>query len=425
MSVIHDLIKDAPIPRLIKVKQQYTTTDIEDVELVVRQELAKPEISSTLRPGMSIALTVGSRGVNKIDKIAAAIVREVKNRGAHPFVVPAMGSHGGATAEGQIEVLKSLGVTEETLGCPIRSSMEVVKLGQLDNGLSVYMDKNAYHADGIIVLNRVKPHTSFQGLSESGIVKMITIGLGKQIGAASCHAYGFGHMGKNILAMSAVSLANANIIFGVATVENPYDKVMKIVAVPANKIIETDQKLLVEAKANMPRIMFDPMDVLLVKQIGKEITGMGMDPNIIGRFTTPYISGGPNVSKLSVFDLTDKTEGNAAGIGLADFTTKRLVNRIDFDKMYPNSLTSTVSLPSKLPIFLDNELDVVLASIKTCNAKDLSKVRLVYIQDTLHIEEFWISEALLGEAESNPDITICGELQTMGFDETGRCLLEF
>jgi hypothetical protein len=251
---------------------------------------------------------------------------------------------------------------------------------------------------------------------------MITIGLGKQKGAASCHSYGFGHMGKNILAMAEISLAKAKILFGVGTVENPYDQPMKIVAAPANQIVELDQELLIEAKANMPRIMFDPMDVLLIDRIGKEITGMGMDPNIIGRFTTPYIDGGPTVEKLVVFDLTDETKGNAAGIGLADFTTRRLVNRIDFAQMYANSLTSTVSLPSKLPIILETEQDAVMAAIKTCNARDLSKLRLVRIQDTLHIEEFWISESLLDEAIANPAITVCGELEPMRFDNNGRCV---
>jgi len=422
MSIIRSLIQDVPMPRIVRVKQKYVTTEITDIAQAVRVQMEKPGIGDAVKPGMRIAVTVGSRGVAKIDEITAAIVAELKKRGASPFVVPAMGSHGGATAEGQIKVLESLHVTEETVGCPIISSMEVVELGRLENGLPVYMDKNAYEADGIVVAHRVKPHTSFSGLSESGVVKMVTIGLGKQKGAASCHAYGFGEMAKNIVAMATISIARSKILFGMGIVENPYDKPMKFEAALPKQIIELDQKLLIEAKANMPRIMFDPMDVLIVDRIGKEITGMGMDPNIIGRFTTPYISGGPNVSKLVVFDLTDETKGNAAGIGLADFTTRRLVNRIDFEKMYANSITSTVSLPSKLPMIMETEEEAVMAAIKTSNAKDLAKLRLVRIQDTLHIEEFWISEALLDEALANPAVSVCGELEPMRFDESGYCI---
>lgn len=422
MDIIQELIKNVPLPRIVKVRQKFPAGEITEVALVVKEQFTKAGIGDTVRPGMRIAVTVGSRGISKIDQIAAAVVAELKNRGALPFVVPAMGSHGGASAEGQAEILKGLGVTEKSVGCPILSSMEVVKLGQLDNGLSVLIDRNAYEADGIVVLNRVKPHTAFRGKSESGLVKMITIGLGKQKGADFCHAYGFGHMAEHILAMSAISLAKTKILFGVGIVENAYDKPLKIVGVPAAEIVEQDAKLLVEAKANMPRILFDPMDVLLVDRMGKEFSGSGMDPNITGRYPTPFATGGPKVEKLVVFDLTEETHGNANGVGMADFTTRRLVSQLNYAAMYANAFTSTVLAPVRVPATMETERDAILAAIKTCNAKDLTQVRLVRIQDTMHLGEIWISEALLGEAKANPGIDVCGEPEMMKFDDQGRLL---
>lgn len=422
MEIIRELVKNVPLPRIVRIKQQFSATEISDVAGVVKEQFAKAGVGDTVQPGMRIAVTVGSRGISKIDQIAKAIVSELKNRGALPFVVPAMGSHGGASAAGQIEVLKSLGVTEQSLGCPILSSMDVVELGRLDNGLPVLLDRNAYEADGIVVLNRVKPHTAFRGPSESGLVKMITIGLGKQKGAESCHAYGFGQMAKHILAMSTITLSRANILFGVGIVENAYDQPMKIVGIPAAQIMDFDRRLLVEAKANMPRIMFDPMDVLLVDRMGKEFSGSGMDPNITGRYPTSFATGGPTVEKLVVLDLTEETHGNANGVGMADFTTQQLVSRIDYAAMYANAFTSTVVRPVRVPAALETERQAIQAAIKTCNARELTQVRLVRIKDTLHLNEIWISEALLAEARINPAITVCGEPETMQFDEEGRLL---
>ena len=275
-----------------------------DVAGALRDQLAKPGVIDTVKPGMQIAIGVGSRGVAEIPKLARVTVEEIKKRRGVPFIVPAMGSHGGATAEGQREVLANLGVTEETAGCEIRSSMDVVELGRLDNGLPVYMDKFAHAADGIVVINRVKPHTCFRSSNESGMVKMITIGLGKQKGAESCHAYSFKYMAEHILAMSAISLARTPILFGVGTVENAYERIARVVAVPANELVEVEKGMLIEAKANMPKFMFDQFDVLIVEQIGKEISGDGMDPNITGRYPTPYASGGPDIAKIAVLDLS-------------------------------------------------------------------------------------------------------------------------
>ena len=293
MGIIAELLQDIVLPKMIRVTQNFPNNAIQDIAGTVRTELRKPAITGRVKKGMRVAVAVGSRGVAEIPQIVRVVVEELKVLGAKPFIVPAMGSHGGASAEGQIEVLAGLGVTESSAGCPIVSCMDTIELGVLKNGLPVLMDKNAMQADGIVVINRVKPHTSFSGNIESGLVKMITIGLGKQKGADSCHALGFKYMAEFIVDMARVKLQKAPFLFGVGTVENAYDKVAKIAVIPAEDIIDTEKQLLVESKKNMPKILFDPLDVLVVDQMGKEFSGSGMDPHITGRASVPYVTVSP------------------------------------------------------------------------------------------------------------------------------------
>jgi len=423
MNIIQELLKDIPLPRLVKIHQKFNAPEVIDVVETLRTELAKPGVGERIKPGMKIAIAVGSRGVAEIPVLTRVVVEEIKKRGGLPFVVPGMGSHGGATAEGQTLVLKNLGVTEETVGCPIKSSMEVVEVGKLDSGLAVLIDKNAYEADGIVVINRVKPHTAYRGPCESGMAKMITIGLGKQKGADACHAYSFKYMAKHVLEMAEIKIDRTNILFGVGTIENAYDKVAKIVAVPAEDLIAVDKEMLIEAKTRMPKILFDQMDVLVVTQIGKDCSGDGMDPNITGRYSTPYATGGPDVSKLVVLDLTEATHGNACGMGPADFTTRKLFNKIEFESTYANALTSTICTPISIPMILDNDQAAIKAAVKTCNSHDIPNVRIVIIKDTMHMGDIYISEAMLDEARANPDITVLGEPAEMEFDAEGNLLL--
>ena len=422
LDIIQELLKDVPLPRLIKIRQAFPAEEIEDVPATLTAALQQSGQLERILPGMRIAIAVGSRGVAEIPALVRTTVQELKKKNAVPFIIPAMGSHGGATAEGQAEVLAHLGITEESAGCPIVSSMEVVEVSRLDNGLPVYVDKYALQSDGIVLINRIKPHTAFRGPNESGLAKMIAIGLGKQKGAETCHAYSFKHMAAHIPAMACQALANAPILFGIGTVENAYDRVAKIVIAPAASLIEIDRQLLVEAKASMPRICFSPIDVLVIDQIGKDISGDGMDPNITGRYPTPYASGGPEVSKMVVLDLTEKTGGNANGVGTADFTTRRLVDKTDFKAMYANGLTSTVVRPNAIPNTMDCDLDAIRAAVKTSNALDISKVRLVRIKDTLHLGEIMISESMLEEAKSIPNVTILSEPFALQFDAKGNLI---
>lgn len=422
MEVIQNLLKDVQLPKLIKIKQEFISQELNDVAQTLRNELAKPQIADSIRTGMRIAIAVGSRGITDIPLIVRITVEEIKMRGAYPFIVPGMGSHGGATAEGQEKMLANLGITEATAGCPIISSMYVVEVGKLDNGLPVLIDKQAYMADGIVIINRVKPHNGFTGPSESGLVKMLSIGLGKQKGADSCHAYGFKHMPVHIVEMAKIKIATCKILFGVGLVENAYDQITYIEAVPAESIIEADQRMLVLAKANMPRIMFDEFDVLIVDRIGKEFSGGGMDGNITGRHPMTTKTGGPSVSKIVVLDVTEKSHGNANGMGMADVSTRALYRKIDYDAVYANALTSTATPSARIPMILENERDAIKAALKMCGVPDVDKVRVIRIKNTLHLKEIFISEAMLEQARQNPKITVMGDLQEMRFSVEGDLL---
>ncbi|WHY54495.1 lactate racemase domain-containing protein [Peribacillus simplex] len=416
MDIISELLREIQLPKMVKVRQKFRTPQIADVAGEVKKAIKEAGVLSRINEDDRVAIAVGSRGVADLPILVRETVAAVMEAGGNPFIVPAMGSHGGATAEGQIDVLLQLGISEESVGAPILSSMEVIKLDELPNGLPVYIDKLAYKSDKIIVINRIKPHTAFRGPVESGLMKMITIGLGKQKGAEAAHAYSFKYMAEHVPEMAKISLTKAPIIFGLATIENAYDKPAKIVAVPAEELEEAEPGLLLEAKSLMPKIHFDSMDVLIVNELGKDISGDGMDPNITGNFATPYATGGPDVKRTVVLGLTEKTHGNANGIGMADMTTKAVMNEIEWEKGYANALTSTVTDVVKLPMCLDTQELAVKAAIKTCNAFDLNKVRVVRIQNTLEIGEIWISESMMEEASKNKNIEILSEPEELALD---------
>jgi len=420
VGVLEELLRDVPLPRMVRVRQRFDDSRLEDWERELIQQLRQPDVRGRISPGARVAVAVGSRGIAEIDGVTRVVVAELRKAGAAPFIVPAMGSHGGATAEGQRAVLAKLGIREETVGAPIRSSMDVVRVDTLPNGLPVYADRIAAEADAIVVINRVKPHTAFRAKIESGLMKMISIGLGKQKGAEACHRLGFGQMAENIVAMGRVLIARLPIIFGVALVENAYDQLCHVEVVLSERIETREPSLLEMAKSRMPRLLFPELDVLVIDRIGKNISGDGMDPNITGRYPTPYARGGPRVNKMVVLDLTPETGGNANGVGTADFTTQRLVDRMDKTATYANGLTSTVVAPTKIPTTLPNDRLAVQAAVKTCNILDPYRVKLVRIRDTLHLGEIRISETLLPEAERHPDVEVLSQPEPMQFDEQGN-----
>lgn len=421
-ELLRGLLADVSIPTMARVRYTVPTPPpIEDVGREVSNQLRRAEIRDRVRPGDRIAIGVGSRGIARLAEIVAAIVRELRAQGAEPFVIPAMGSHGGATAAGQREVLDRLGVTEESVGAPVVSDMATDEIGQTPDGISVRLDRNATRADGIIFVARVKPHTAFRGAHESGLAKMVAIGLGKQAGAAACHAAGFGDMARRVPLIATVALAKARIRYGLAVIENAHDEPYKLVAVPSERILIDEPALLDEAKAAMPRLPFDQLDVLIIDQIGKNISGDGADPNITGRYPTPYAHGGPRVTKQLVLDLTTETDGNANGIGTADFTTVRAAGKMSFGMTYPNGLTSTVVGPVALPMILPSDRLAIGAAVLTCNAVGRAP-RVLRIANTLRLDEFTISASLLTDAKADARLDLMSEAAPLPFDSEDNLL---
>ncbi len=415
------------LPKMVRVRQKIYAPKIGDYTSALRSELEKAGLKERIKPGAKIAITAGSRGIAHIAEILATIVDEVKKAGGKPFIVPAMGSHGGATPEGQIAILKSLGITQESVGAPIYASMEVEEVGRLENGLPVYMDKLALRSDGIIVVNRVKPHTDFKGKIESGLMKMMVIGLGKQKGAETIHRYQLEGYHKLIPEAARLIMEKAPIIMGVAIVENAYHEIAAIRALKPDEIEREEAKLLELAKDLMARIPFKEIDVLIVDEIGKDISGVGMDTNVIGRFwTSPKENEprAPKIRRIVVLDLSEKSHGNAVGIGLADITTKRVFSKIDFEATFMNCLTSTWPEPAKIPPFLPNDRDAILMAIRCCGPIDPLKAKIVRIKNTLDLEYMWISESLCElvkqDKELSKRIEILGEPEEMQFDVLGN-----
>lgn len=422
MGVVSSLAKDVKLPKMVKVIQKFSNEriSVEDIPGIVSKELSNEKIASKIKPGMKIAITCGSRGISNIALITKSIVSALKEMGADPFVVPAMGSHGGATANGQKELLEGYGVTEEYIGCKIVSSMEVKKIGINAEGMDVYIDKNAAEADGIIVAGRVKPHTAFRGEYESGLMKMMTIGLGKQYGAEVSHESGFKNMGKYVPMFGKAILKQAPIIGGLAILEDPYDHTRRLVGLTPEEIVTEEPKLLLEAKDNMPKIYFDNLDILIVDKIGKNFSGDGMDPNITGTFATPYASGGIKSERVVVLDMSDETHGNGAGIGAAHTTTRRFYEKMDFEMSYPNAITCTVLDLVKIPMVLNSDKEAIQIALKSTNNCDKNNPRIVRIKNSLDINEIYISEALIEEAKSNPNIEIVGLPENFPFDSNGN-----
>jgi len=423
-NVVKRLCAEVSLPKMFKVKQLFDRKriEVENIPDVIFAQMSRPELGGYIKNGKHIAITCGSRGVANVAIITKAIADFVKSKGAHPFVVPAMGSHGGATAEGQRALIEGYGVTEEFIGCPIVSSMETVVVGKNDEGQEVRIDKNAARADGIIVAGRIKPHTDFHGKYESGLLKMMAIGLGKREGADVCHELGFGYMAHRVHLFGKAVLKHAPVILGLAVLENAYCETCKLAAIKPDEIEEEELKLLAEAREHLPIIFFKHADVLVVDRIGKDISGTGMDPNITGTgYCTPFITESCiAVQRTVVLDLTEETHGTAFGIGAAHTTTKRLFDKIDFDATYVNAVTSRGLDQVKIPCVMDNDREAIQLALRTCLGIDRERPRIIRISDSLHTEIIWISEAMRQEAEMNRRVEIIGEPEEWTFDDYGN-----
>jgi len=352
--------------------------------------------------------------------ILAAVAAFCKARGAQPFGIPAMGSHGGATAHGQLAVLESLGITEESIGCPIHATMDTVQIGSTEEGEPVYLDRYAAQADGIIVINRIKPHTSFHGPYESGLMKMMAIGLGKQKGAQTCHADGFPRMHHKVPLFGKAVLRSAPVLFGLGILENAFDHTAQLHALTPEEIVTQEPQLLRQAAALMPSLGFEDCDVLVVDEIGKNISGCGMDPNISGVFATPGVTGGIRAQRRCILSLTPETHGNGYGMGAADAVTRRLFDQLDLEQIYPNSITTTSLAFSKIPLIMPNDRAAIALCIRTCNGIDKTAPRIIRIRNTLALDELEISEACIPDLRDNMQILTAP--YTLPFDPEGNLL---
>jgi len=408
-------------PKIVKMRRKFPRPLVEDIEATLREQLEREEISSTIKPGMSVALTAGSRGIAEIDTILRVLVTILKEMDAEPFIVPAMGSHGGATAEGQVEILESLGITEESCGAPIRSSMEVVEIGDTDRGVPVYMDKIASEADGVVLVNRIKAHTDFRSSIESGLVKIASIGLGKHEQALALHGYGVEGIRDFMVEVGEKVLESGHILFGVGTVENAYDEPAIIEAIPPEQIVEREAELLAEYMELMPDLPVSEIDVLYVDALGKNYSGTGMDTNVIGRFRILGIDEPerPDVKYLIVGDISKESHGNALGIGLADLTTQRLADQVDRAAMNANVITSTFVERAKVPMTLENDQEAIDTAVRCNWGVPPSETRFVRISNTLHLEYLYVSENLVDEVLQSGESEVVGDPEDLVFDGDG------
>src|SRR5436309_9184206 len=419
-----------PFPRMLAVRQKFPQSQPLDIPAVVQHEFKAQNVLSRLQPGAQIAVGVGSRGISNIKDIVAAVLDQLKAAGAKPFIIPAMGSHGGATPEGQIGVLESYGITGQSMGVPIRASMEVERLGSSADGVEVFCSVEALSSDGIVIVNRVKPHTDFSGTHGSGVVKMIVIGLGKRTGAATCHGaaarLGFERV---IRGVARVTLRRAPILCGVAIVENQFHDTARIAVLNPGEIETREKELLEEARRLMPRLPFDDIDVLIVDRLGKNVSGSGMDPNVTGRWVHGYSTSladdnrqSPRIRRILVRDLTPETHGHAIGVGFADITTTRVVNAMDKPATYVNAMTALTPHGAKIPIHFDTDRECIAQALASLALPDVRQAKVVRIADTLSLVNLEVSEVYADLVKQRDDLETIDAPREMRFDATNNLL---
>jgi hypothetical protein len=407
-------------PRMVRVKQRFEGPRVRDIPRAVRETIASLHLAERVKPGQRVAITAGSRGIANIDQITQAVVGELKALGLQPFIVPTMGSHGEATSEGQLKVLEHYGIIEASMGCPITSSMEVVQIGEV-KGIPVFCDKNAWGADHIAVVARIKTHTDFDAEIESGLFKMMAIGLGKQRGAEHYHRAGHHYSYAEVFPLVGNTvLETGHILFGLGIVENGYDETAKVRAMLPKDFEEGEKALLREAKVWMARLPFDALDLLIVDEMGKNISGAGMDTNVVGRPFVQKVLDRPKVRRLFVRDLTPESGGNAVGVGMADMTTRRLVNKINYKALYMNAITSGVPEGAKVPMAFETDREAIQVALKMIGLTPPEQARIVRIKNTLQLTEMDVSEALLSEIGAHERLSVVAEPAVLVFDDKGN-----
>jgi hypothetical protein len=412
---------DVPLPKMVNVRQKFEASRLTDISGTIARECRRPEIRGKVVPGQVVAVGCGSRGIANIAEIAKSVIRELKALGAQPFIFPCMGSHGAATAEGQKKVLESYGITEAATGAPIRASMETTVVGELPDGTPVHMDRNAAAADAIVVINRIKPHTAFRGPTESGLTKMLSIGIGKIIGATTYHTHGMDRFPELLPQIRDVNITRRNVLFGVGIVENAYDETALIELVPADQLATREPDLQAMAKRMMPNLDFDEIDVLIIDEMGKNISGAGFDPNITGRNRRAVSwTARPLVKKIVVLGLTRETMGNATGVGSADVITMRLYRDLDVPSTYANIITSCNLDGAAIPMIMNTDHDAIALAVKTVVRMKPQDCRIVRIRNTLQLAEIQVSEPLLAQVRAAPDrFEVVSSPAALAFDANG------
>jgi hypothetical protein len=411
-------------PQTFRVRQHFDAQRVEDIPTTVENELARLELGEKILPGQTVAITAGSRGIANIAKIIHAVVRHFQKLGAKPFIVPAMGSHGGGTAAGQQELIEGYGITEQAMGCPIRSSMETVVVCQAEEGFPVHFDKFAFGADHVCVVGRVKPHTGFVGDIESGLMKMMLIGLGKHEGAKIYHRvimnYSFGQIVRSV---AREVLSKCRVVAGLGIVENAYDQTALLKAVAPHEFEDREKELLVLAKQWIPRLPFNMAHILLVDQIGKNISGAGMDTNVIGRKYNDHVAmehEWPKVKRICIRDLTDATHGNGTGIGMSEFCRTRCIEKLDVKITRINCLTGGHPTAAMLPLDYPTDREMLDMALPTIGMIEPDRVALQWIHNTLEVAELECSSVYWNEAKSRTDLTILTDPRPLPFDAEGN-----
>ncbi len=410
------------LPNIARVRRLYHQPEVADISAATTDCVVASKLAGRLDRGSRVAVTAGSRGIHGIARIVRATVGTLRSLGFDPFVVAAMGSHGGGTAQGQRDLLSELGVTEAAVGCAIRCDMDTVVLGTNSFGLPIHFDRNAFSADGVVLLNRIKPHTSFTGRYESGLLKMLSVGLGKREGAAQVHKLGLPGLRVLVPEVGGFLLEKTPVKLGIAILENAQEHAARIVAVEPEDLLDVEPRLLDQARELMARLPFDQIDALVVGELGKNYSGTGLDPNVIGRQrveTMPDLPR-PVITRVAVLDLSVETRGNGLGIGLADLTTDRLVSGIDPTPMRVNSLTSNFLTRARIPLSLPCDRDVFTACLDTCWRIHAGEARMVVIPNTLELTSFWVTSPLAAEVAARSDLFVETEFLPIPFDEQGN-----
>jgi len=403
MPVLLEKDANMPLPKMYKVKQTFNSEHIENVEETVKEQFKRPEITDKVFPGAKVAVAVGSRGIKNLLTIVKTTVECLKELGANPFIVSAMGSHGGGNEEGQREVLTGYGITEENLGIPVVTTVDSTILGYTHNGIPVYFDNAAQTADLIVPINRIKLHTDFVGDIQSGLCKMLVIGLGNQIGCSAIHEEDPENFASILEEAAGIIIKKTKVAFGMAILENGYDRTYAVEAVPRENFIEREKELVKIAKGNMPTLMIPDIDVLIMDEIGKNVSGAGYDPNIVGKSSVlkTFVLDVPEIKRMVLLDVTEVSHGNGIGVGLFDVITKNVYEQLDLPAMYANAIACKCIEDCRIPLIAENEGEAVRIALKVCRGIDEKNLKIVKIKNTLELEHIWVSEALLPVVDKN------------------------